>query len=41
MSPCSRDLIVLSLVAYLIDTWFLECELSTCFEFIQLCSLAY
>ena len=32
MSPCSRDLIVMSLVAKLIGAWFLDSERSTCFS---------
>ena len=31
MSACSYDLIVTLLVVYLIGTWFLDGELSTCF----------
>ena len=32
MSPCSCDLIVTLLVVRLMSTWFLESELSTCFD---------
>ena len=32
MSPCLCDLIVMSLVVKLIGAWFLDSELSTCFE---------
>ena len=32
MSPCSCDLIVTSLIVKLISVWFLDSELSTCFE---------
>ena len=32
MSPCSCDLIVMSLLVKLTGTWFLDSELSTCFD---------
>ena len=32
ISPCSCDLIVISLAVKPIDTWFLKSELSACFD---------
>ena len=32
MSPCSHDLVVTLLVVKLIGAWFLDIELSTCFQ---------